>query len=113
MEVQLFQNSPTGTVVPIWGQEGGREWDRCDFLPYSLGTTAPERAPAEVRAVADERAALASLDATAQRLHNPRLFRNFFLRIEAQATAALEGTYEPLLKVLGSEPQGPESVSMR
>ncbi len=55
------------------------------------------------RAVADARAALAALDVTARALHNPQLFRRTTLRLEAQSTAALEGTYEPLARVLSAD----------
>ena len=36
-------------------------------------------------------------------LPNPRLFRQATLRVEAQSTAALEGTCEPLMKVLAAD----------
>jgi len=112
VDVELFQNSPTGTLVPISGRTGGQEWTHAAFLPNPLGATSPDLTPTAYRAVAEARAALGKLDATAESLPNPRLFRHVFLRLEAQATAALEGTYEPLLKVLGSEPQGSGSTSM-
>lgn len=90
----------------------GREWRHHAFLPHPLGEGSPELTPAAYRAVAEARAALGKLDSTAERLPNPRLFRHVLLRLEAQATAALEGTYEPLLKVLGSEPQESDSTAM-
>jgi Fic family protein len=112
MEVELFQNSPTGTLVPISGRDGHRAWEHVAFLPHPLGVDSPDLSAAAHRAVAEARAALGRLDATAERLPNPRLFRHVFLRIEAQATSALEGTYEPLLKVLGSEPKEATSTAM-
>ena len=112
MELELFQNSPSGILVPISGTTGGREWRHHAFLPHPLGEGSPELTPAAYRAVAEARAALGKLDSTAERLPNPRLFRHVLLRLEAQATAALEGTYEPLLKVLGSEPQESDSTAM-
>lgn len=112
MDIELFQNSPTGTLVPISGRDGTREWEHVAFLPHPLSAAGPELTPTAYRAVAEARAALGRLDATAERLPNPRLFRHVFLRIEAQATSALEGTYEPLLKVLGSEPKEPSSTAM-
>ncbi len=78
-------------------------WEHAAFLPHPLGADSPGLSGEAHRTVAEARASLAALDATAARLPNPRLFRHVFLRIEAQATAALEGTYEPLLRVLGSE----------
>jgi len=112
VDVELFQNSPTGVLVPINGHTGTQEWSHHAFVPNPLGEASPELTPAAYRAVAEARAGLGSLDATAERLPNPRLFRHVFLRIEAQATAALEGTYEPLLRVLGSEQDEDASTSM-
>ena len=112
MDGEVFQNSPTGTLVPITGNDGGREWTHYAFLPDPLEGMSLELTPAAYRAVAEARGALGKLDSTAERLPNPRLFRHAFLRIEAQATSALEGTYEPLLKVLSTEPLEPDSVAM-
>jgi Fic family protein len=65
------------------------------------------------RAVADARASLAALDSTARSLPNPRLFRQTTLRVEAQSTAALEGTYEPLMKVLAADGDAEKDPSLR
>lgn len=73
------------------------------FVPHPLATGSPELAGATYRAVANARAAVAALDSTARALPNPTLFRQATLRVEAQSTAALEGTYEPLARVLGAE----------
>ncbi len=81
-------------------------------MPDPLGAASPELSPAAYRAVAEARAAIAALDSTAARLPNPRLFRHASLRLEAQATSALEGTHEPLLDVLGVEPAEASSSSM-
>lgn len=113
MLVELFHNSPSGHLVPISGSHGGQTWTHSAFVPNPLGDTSPELTASAYLAVADARAALAALDATAARLPNPRLFRHVFLRLEAQATAALEGTYEPLAKVFSNEPQEASTSSMR
>ncbi len=98
--------------MPISGSDHGREWTHHAFVPDPLGDTSPELSQAAYRAVAEARAALAALDSTAARLPNPRLFRHASLRLEAQATSALEGTYEPLMDVLGVEPTEATSTSM-
>lgn len=46
-------------------------------------------------------------------LPNPRLFRQTTLRVEAQSTAALEGTYEPLARILGAADDAEKDPSLR
>lgn len=98
--------------MPITGSQHGRDWTHHAFVPDPLGDESPELSQAAYRAVAEARAALAALDATAARLPNPRLLRHATLRLEAQATSALEGTYEPLAEVLGLEPTEASTNSM-
>ncbi len=106
--IELFHNSPTGDLVTI----SGSDYTHHAFVPHPLGEESPELSQRAYRTVADARAALAALDSTAARLPNPGLFRHVFLRLEAQATAALEGTYEPLHRVLGSATEAPGSTAM-
>jgi Fic family protein len=73
----------------------------------------PSLSAQTVLRLGDARAALAALDSTARQLHNPSVFRQPSLRLEAQSTSALEGTYEPLRAVLTADPQDPHSVGMR
>lgn len=97
--------------MSIVGSSGAGTWEHKAFVPNVLTEESPELAGAVYRRVADARAALAGLDATAHRLPNPRLFRHSTLRLEAQSTAALEGTYEPLARVFANDPaenQDPE-----
>ncbi|WP_297102556.1 Fic family protein [Tessaracoccus sp.] len=82
-------------------------------MPHPLGDEDPELSGRAYRSVAAARAALGALDATARQLPNPRLFRHQNLRVEAQATAALEGTYEPLARVLSAAATETQSASMR
>lgn len=91
----------------------GAAWEHQAFLPDPLGTESPDLTGAAYRSVGDARAALGSLDATAQRLPNPRLFRLSTLRLEAQSTAALEGTYEPLARVMAATEETPSDPSLR
>ena len=116
MNPALFQNSPSGELVAITGSTDGADWEHHAFLPHPLPDESPDLSGKAYRSVADARAALAGLDATAARLPNPRLFRHAALRLEAQSTAALEGTFEPVAKVLAAQadqPSDAENASMR
>lgn len=116
MDLTLFRNSPSGELVAITGSTGGVNWEHHAFLPNPLPNDSPELTGKAYRRVAEARAALAGLNATAARLPNPRLFRHAALRLEAQSTAALEGTYEPVAKVLAArsdKPSDAEDASMR
>ncbi len=112
VQAELLQNSPTGHLVAISGTTNGHPWAHQAFVPDPLSEESPELSQAAYRAVAEARAALAAFDSTAARLPNPRLLRHASLRLEAQATAALEGTYEPVADVLGAHPTDAASASM-
>lgn len=97
----MFGTGSSGTLVPISGTDPGRgAWTHRAFLPDLLPDASPDLSAASYRVIANARAALAALDSTARQLPNPRLLRRPALRAEAQSTSALEGTYEPLAKVL-------------
>jgi len=114
VDVEVFQKAPFGTLVPISGSlPGGGAWNHWAFLPEPLGDESPDLSGRAYRHVGDARAALAALDSTAQRLPNPRLFRSSTLRLEAQSTAALEGTYEPLARVLAADSDDVSDPSLR
>ncbi|WP_282004843.1 Fic family protein [Propioniciclava sinopodophylli] len=114
MRRDLFANSAVGQLVPIAGVDPVRgEWTHAAFVPDPLPGESPELSGATYRAVADARASLAALDSTARSLPNPRLFRQATLRVEAQSTAALEGTYEPLMKVLAADDDAEKDPSLR
>ncbi|WP_328823517.1 Fic family protein [Metallococcus carri] len=99
--------------MPISGTSHQGDWRHFAFVPEPVTDASPDLTADAYRAVARARAALAALDATAARLPNPRLFRQTALRIEAQATAALEGTYEPLARVIAEEPHEDQDPSLR
>lgn len=114
MDIQAFQNSMTGELVPITGVDPVRgPWQHFAFLPTPLTDSAPPLTTEAHLAVADARAALAALDSTAMQLSDPGLFRYPTLRLEAQSTAALEGTYEPLSEVLTAGEDSAQNASMR
>lgn len=103
-----------GTLVPIRGSlSNGTPWEHMAFMPHPLSEDNPELTSSAWLGVAEARAALGALDATARRLPNPQLFRQSTLRLEAQSTAALEGTYEPLARVLAADEEESSDPSLR
>jgi Fic family protein len=104
VDLERFQNSPVGNLVPISGHDAylHRDYSHYAFVPSPL--------PAEVRlsqatykAVAQAHLALGRLDFAVRRLPEPRLLVRPVLRREAQSTSELEGTYAPLDEVLAAD----------
>lgn len=109
----MFSNRAMGDLVAITGSDPlAGSWSHKAFLPARLPRSLPDLAPQTYFAVADARAALAALDSTARQLPNPQLFRMPALRLEAQSTSELEGTYAPLLEVLEADEDSPQSAEM-
>lgn len=104
MDLDQFGHTAPGALVPIHGSTpDGQSWSHRAFVPDPLADDSPVLTGETYRVVAEARAALAQLDAKADQVQNPRLLRRPTLRIEAQATSELEGTYEPLAAVLTAE----------
>ncbi len=99
----MFVNSPTGVVVPISGTGRDGPWKHIAFLPHPLPSEPPAVSSATVSAIGDARAMLAALDARATLLPDPAFLRRATLRVEAQSTSALEGTYAPLETILSAD----------
>lgn len=111
MRPELFLNSSSGSLVRIHGRDPRQgEWEHVAFVPHSLPQDTPPLTAATFNAVANARAALASLDSSARRLPNPGLLRRPALRREAQSTSALEGTFAPLEAVLAAD-EGEQQLS--
>ncbi len=104
MRAEEFGTDATGTLIPISGDSPryGR-WAHHAFVPAPLPSGTPDLSATTFNAVAEARAALASLDSSARRLPNPALLRRPALRREAQSTSALEGTFAPLEAVLAAD----------
>lgn len=114
VDVKLFQSGSAGDLIPITGSTpSGTAWEHVAFVPRPLEQQSPALSDRAYRSVAEARAALGALDSTAQRMPNPRLFRGSTLRFEAQSTAALEGTYEPLARVLAADADELSDPSLR
>lgn len=110
----MFGKGITGTLVPISGVDPrAGKWTHSAFVPAPLSEQPPVLSPVTWMRVANARAALAALDATARQLPNPKLLRRPSLQREAQSTSALEGTYEPLRAVLTADDESPTSLTMR
>lgn len=109
----MFLNSAPGTLVPISGTDPvGGPWEHRAFVPFPLPEDMPSLSPATHLAVTEARVALAALDTMAQHLPNPRLLRTPTLRLEAQSTSALEGTYAPIPEVLVADEDEPQSAEL-
>lgn len=102
-----------GDLVTITGSDPlTGEWEHRAFLPAALPSSLPGLSPQSYFAVANARAALAALDSTARQLPNPQLFRMPALRLEAQSTSELEGTYAPLAEVLAADEEAPPTAEL-
>lgn len=115
VDLDMFGTNSTGHLVPIHGTDLQRgPWEHRAFVPDPLPSGMPSLSPKTFMAVANARAALASLDSTARQLPNPALLRRPTLQREAQSTSALEGTYAPLSDVLtADEDAAPPGSNMR
>ncbi|KAM9862042.1 Fic family protein [Leucobacter sp. BZR 635] len=113
MDLDLFEKSTSGALVPISGVDPRRgAWSHMAFVPNPLEDKMPQLSPDTYLAVSAARASLAALDATSKQLPNPTLLRLPTLRREAQSTSALEGTYAPLEDVLTADEDAPSSPEL-
>jgi Fic family protein len=109
----MFAYDAPGTLVSIRDSDPLLgEWEHHAFVPHPLELVMPTIEPRTFMVVADARAALAALDNTARQLPNPTLLRLPTLRLEAQSTSALEGTYAPLADVLIADEEEPQTAEL-
>jgi cell filamentation protein, protein adenylyltransferase len=104
VQVERFQTSPIGRLVPIQGHDArlGRDYDHFAYVPDPL----PQGiilAQSTYSLLSEADRALGGLDAKTELLPNPRLLVRPALTKEAVATSALEGTYAPLSDVLEAD----------
>ena len=103
MEIDKFENSPTGSLVPISVEEHDQQVNHVAFLPHELEPLIDLRPDTWGKAI---RAAemLGRLDAVTGELGvDPVLLSRPTVRREAVSTSALEGTFAPAEEVLKSE----------
>lgn len=109
----MFGKHAPGALVAISGSDPVLgAWQHHAFVPDPLPSTMPDLSPQTYLAVADARAALAALDSTARQLPNPTLLRTPTLRLEAQSTSALEGSYAPVAEVLTADEDAPTTPEL-
>ncbi len=109
----MFSNSAMGDLVTVAGNDPMLGiWEHKAFVPNALPAELPALNVSTYLAVANARAALAALDSTARQLPNPTLLRLPALRLEAQSTSELEGTYAPLAEVLAADEENPSSEAL-
>lgn len=109
----MFVNGDMGELVDIAGSDPvAGDWRHKAFIPAPLDDDEPVLRGSTYRLVAAAGRALAALDATAQQLPNPHLLRMPSLRLEAQSTSALEGTYAPLREALTADDDAPDTTEM-
>ena len=113
MDLSMFVNSDMGELVDIAGSDPvAGDWRHKAFIPAPLDDDEPVLRGSTYRLVAAAGRALAALDATARQLPNPHLLRMPSLRLEAQSTSALEGTYAPLREALTADDDAPDTTEM-
>lgn len=104
MEVEAFESSPTGRLVPVSGHDAylRRDYKHWAFvpapLPHDISLTMATHKVAHEASMSVGR-----LDFAVKRLPAPRLLVRPALRREAQSTSALEGTYATLDELLEAD----------
>ena len=113
MDPALFQAEPMGELVTVTDGHLTADIGQYQaFVPSPLLDRQIALSPKTNLAISEARAALAALDATARQLPNPGLLRIPALRLEAQSTSELEGTYAPLAQVLFANEDGPNTAEL-
>lgn len=113
VDINMFVRGAPGELVVIKGTDPIiGHWEHRAFIPHPLTNTMPPLTGRTIIAVGNARAALAALDSTARQLPNPMLLRLPTLRLEAQTTSSLEGTYAPLAEVLVADEDSPATPEL-
>lgn len=104
MQVEDFQRSPVGRLVPVSGHDAylGRDYNHFAFVPRPLPTEI--ELSMKAHKLADQASmSVGRLDFAVKRLPDPGLLVRPALRREARSTSALEGTYATLEEVLEAD----------
>lgn len=101
MQVEAFQASPMGKLVPVSGSDASRrrEFSHFAFVPHPLPSQVP-LAMSTYKILGEADRSLGALNARINQLPNPALLIRPSLTREAVSTSALEGTFAPLSDVL-------------
>jgi Fic family protein len=110
MDLNAFERSPAGILVPISGTDArtGRHYEHKAFLPNPLPRATPSLSAHVWGEVTQASLALGRLDQAGRQVPNPGLLRRPSIRREAVSTSALEGTYAPFPEVLEADIAGEE-----
>ena len=116
MDIERFQGSPVGRLVPIKGHDAylDRDYSHYAFVPCPTPNTVT-LSQGTYNSVAKAHLALGRLDFAVRRLPDPAPPRPPVLRREAQSTSELEGTYAPLDEVFAADfiDEGRRSAELR
>jgi Fic family protein len=116
VQVDRFESSPIGKLVPISGTDVrlGQTYEHFAFVPDPLPATV-DLTQRTYKLLSEADRAVGGLNAKAQLLPNPSLLVRPALTKEAVATSALEGTFAPLSDVLEAEyvSEGKRSAEVR
>jgi Fic family protein len=112
MDLERFEKSRIGHLVPISGEHRGRAFSHKAFVPDPLPAFV-DLSPPTLLVLSEAATAVGRLDGVGRRLPNPNLLVQPLIRREAVSTSALEGTYTTLPQVLQSELFGDEENPSR
>ncbi len=104
MQLEDFQNSPVGRLVPISGHDAylRRDYKHFAYVPEPLAADV-DLGMKTFKLANEASMSVGRLDFAVKRLPNPGLLVRPALRREAQSTSALEGTYATLEEVLEAD----------
>ena len=104
MDIESFSRSPIGTLTRItgWDNELQQPYDHYAYVPEPLPRNVT-LAQSTIKLMGEADRALGALNARIRFLPNPALLVQPALRMEAQATSALEGTYAHLDEILAAD----------
>jgi Fic family protein len=105
VQVERFENSPVGWLMPISGQDAAldKPYSHFAYVPDPLPEIVCELTQGTYKVMEEASRALGSLVTNVNLLPNPGLLVRPAMRKEAVATSALEGTYAPLADALGAD----------
>jgi Fic family protein len=104
VQLERFQNSPVGHLVPIQGHDArlGRDYRHFAFVPSPLPATV-DLTQRTLKLLSEADRTVGALQAMTRLLPRPSLLVRPALTKEAVATSALEGTYAPFMDVLEAD----------
>lgn len=104
MQLERFEKSPIGRLVPIQGHDArlGRDYRHFAYIPNPLPTKI-DLTQRTLKLLSEADRSVGALKAMTRLIPRPNLLVGPALTKEALATSALEGTYAPFMDVLEGE----------